>query len=146
MIERGEILEELKDRLKTVSGVALVTRNWRKSATTTARPAIFIVDRQDTVQKTMARPSPEFQREWLISVVAVISGTSAESAPSEMDDFIKLVKKAIYVDQRRDIGTHSVLIEHSMSQLVFPPTGKNTVARELVFSITYREQIAALWD
>lgn len=145
MIERELIITELLTRLRAIDGVSLVTRNWRKHATLDKFPAVFVLERPDEVEEDRGRPTPLYRREWKISLVTVYSGTTEEKAPSELAEFQKIVKKAIYKDQKRKI-VNAALSEGHTSQVVFPKIGNNAVAQEMVFKINYIEDVSRLFS
>lgn len=145
MIEREEIISELMARLGTVTGLVLATRNWRKHATIDRFPAVFVIERPDEVVEDRGRPTPLYRRDWRISLITVLSGSTEEKAPSELAEFQKLVKEAIYKDQKRKI-VNAALSEVHTSQVVFPKIGNNAVAQEIVLKVNYIEDVSRLFS
>jgi hypothetical protein len=114
-----------------------------------ALPAIFVRDRGDEVIEDSGRPTPNMKRDWTISLVTILAGTTEETAPSELANFQKLVKAAVYQDAKRLIGTDGTrakIVEDQCSGIVFPDMGNNTVAQEIEYHVIYVEDVAKLFE
>jgi len=144
--ERDLIIDDLKDRCKTVSGIKLVTRDWRKHATNDTRPVIYILDRTDAVEETDGRGSPVYGRAWNVMLMIEIAGTTGEKAPDELDAFTDLVRKAIYADQKTKIGSQSIVNEAGWGSIFYPQIGNNAIGRPVMLKIMYLDSVAALFQ
>jgi|GEM_PF-5811802 len=144
MIEREDIIEALIARLATHSAEPMVSRDWRKRATLEYFPTIFIVERKDDVVRTENKLRA--QREWIVSLVSIIAGSTGEAASAELSTFQRELIKLVFTNQSRTIGNYGGMIRIvAYSQVVFPPIGNNTVAQEIVFRVNYIEDSSRLF-
>lgn len=142
---REDILADIISKVWTVDDIKFVSRNLRLVAGLRDFPAVFVVDLGDSVHHTGARPQPAYQRLWKIGTLAIIKGTTEESAPGELDTFVDALRAAIY-DDKTTVGTSakSRILETNRSQVVFPATAPAVVAQSVEWQIAYIDDTSTL--
>ena len=146
MTEREDQNRDLEERLAAHPDNPVVSWDARKMATVNDFPSIFLIEQQDDVHSAKGGARVINDRRRFVSVVSFIKGSSGEAAPGELAAFQDSMRRCVYKDERRRIGTIGAFIrEESASGTVFPPLGNNVVAQHVVFRIAYKEQISRLF-
>lgn len=144
-IERDDIITTLVSRITNHADDPMVSRDWKKRATLEHFPTVFVVPRQDDIIKTIGLKPHRCIRNWHISVVSFVEGADGETAPDHLESFQDEVRRVIYEDEHRRIGSYGAGIrEVATSQVVFPPIGNNVVAQEIIFLVDYVEDTGKL--
>jgi len=142
MIEREDIIEELIGRLVLHDSDPVVTRDLKKLVRCDNFPTIVVVELKDDVRKPHSRERISYDRDWNVSLVSHIQGTTGEKAAGEMALFQQELKRCIYSDGMGGVGQYGAhFLEVATSGIVPLKAGNNAIAQEIVLRVMYREEI-----
>jgi NADPH:quinone reductase-like Zn-dependent oxidoreductase len=148
MKEREHILQSLKETLRHIPAVAVVTRNRRKASTLREMVALCIMDMGDEVAEDTT--GPIVKRRMRVGVDMVFQGTTEEKAPQEIAALQDDIRRAVYGPTlSRTIGTtyKGHIFESGISALDFPrDASAKLVSQEIQFEVLYVQDLRRLYS
>jgi hypothetical protein len=151
--QRRNIVNELSDRLRTVTGMRTVFENPKAPPPVEEFPCAALIFKPDDItHATLTGDYPRFDRKWTIQVVLYLVGSDGtdEQAEIEIEDFIEASRIAIYAPSGSYgpctlSGLCHSLYETTISEYIKPHVGEAGIGAIIPFQLLYVEDIASLF-
>jgi len=141
--QREKIMMEIERRLLLVPGVGFVTRNPESPPDQSNFPAVQIFELDDEVEEqTMRGGKPCLKRKLQVAIEMYISASSQGARNAELNEFLSLVRRELYRTKQNFGGFASSWKEISMSRILVPPVGDNSIGVGVAIEILYLEDIS----
>jgi hypothetical protein len=143
--KREGIMTELLSRMSSVPSVEWTDRNPEVPPSVENLPAIQLFEMgEDKVMKGFRNKFPEYECHLTVVIEAFIKGTEAGAETTELNTFIKDLRKKLYAGGAT-LGGRCLFVEKEVSRVLRPGLAERVIGLGIVIEIQYIEQTASLF-